>query len=272
MGAGDVSDHLIDPRIADLVQAGKLRLALFAPMHTKDPVTGEIRRNAHLMETARALAQRLRVELEVIDLPTPIKAIESLNACACDVTFTGTDISRAEKVGLTSPLFELDFTFLVPAGSSIRRLADADRPGLRIAVVRHHISTLTLNRLLKHAEMTYAETPEEGFDLLRTGRADAWASVGFVLQEYSAGLPGSRVLEGRYGANLLAIAVAKNRAGRLSYVAEFVEEFKASGLAQRAVELTGFRGLSVAATQAAKPRDEAEPWSFPELQDERRGK
>jgi hypothetical protein len=80
------------------------------------------------------------------------------------------------------------------------------------------------------------------------------------------------VLEGRYGANLLAMAVAKNRAGRLSYVAEFVEEFKASGLAQQAVELTGFRGLNVAATQAAKPGDEAEPWSFPELQDERRGK
>lgn len=249
-----------DPRVADLVQAGKLRLALFAPMHAQDPVTGEIRRNAHLMETASALARRLRVELELVDLPTPIEAMESLNAGACDVTFTGTEASRAERVGLTSPLFEVDFTFLVPAFSTIHRQGDADRPGIRIAAVRHHLSTSTLSRLLKHAELIYAETPETAFDLLRTGRAHAWASVGFVLQEYSAVLPGSRVLEGRYGANLLAIAVAKNRTERLSYFTEFVEEIKTSGLAQRAVELSGFRGLRVAASEAARPRNEVERW------------
>jgi hypothetical protein len=32
-----------DPRVADLVRAGKLRVALFLPHHTKDPVTGELR-------------------------------------------------------------------------------------------------------------------------------------------------------------------------------------------------------------------------------------
>jgi polar amino acid transport system substrate-binding protein len=244
-----VSDHLrsgSDPRVADLVQAGKLRLALFAPMHTRDPVTGEIRRDAHLMETASALARRLRIELEVADLATPIEAMEALNAGACDVSFTGIEMSRAAQVSLSPPLFELDFTLLVPAGSSIHRLADADRPGVRIAVVRHHISTLTLNRRVKHAELAYAEMPERAFELLRTGRAEAWASVGFVLRKYSARLPGSRVLDGRYGVNVLAMAVAKHRAGRLAYVAEFVEEIRASGLAQRAVELSGFRGLRVA--------------------------
>jgi polar amino acid transport system substrate-binding protein len=244
-----VSDDLrsdSDPRVADLVQAGKLRLALFAPMQTRDPVTGGIRRAAHLMETASALARRLRIELEVVDLASPVDAMESLNAGVCDVSFTGIEMSRAAQVSLSPPLFELDFTFLVPAGSRIRRLADADRPGVRIAVVRHHISTLTLNRTARHAELAYAETPEHAFELLRTARAEAWASVGFVLREYSARLPGSRVLEGRYGENVLAMAVAKHRAARLAYVAEFVEEIKASGFAQRAVELSGFRGLRVA--------------------------
>lgn len=235
-----------DPRVADLVRAGKLRLALFAPMHATDPVTGETRRNTHLIEIASALARRLGVELEVVDLAGPIQAMESVNVGACDITFTGTEISRAEQVDLTPPLFELDFTFLVPVASSIRRLDDVDRRGVRVAVVRHHISTLTLDRLLKHAQMVHAETPETAFDLLRTGRADAWASVGFVLQEYSAALPGSRVLEGRYGANLLAMAVAKDRTGRLAYITEFVEEIRASGLAQRAVDLSGFRRLHVA--------------------------
>jgi hypothetical protein len=45
------------------------------------------------------------------------------------------------------------------------------------------------------------------------------------------------------------MAVAKDRAGRLAYVTEFVDEVKASGLAQRAVELSGFRGLNVATAE-----------------------
>jgi hypothetical protein len=32
-----------DPRVADLVQTGRLRVALFPPQYTKDPVSGELR-------------------------------------------------------------------------------------------------------------------------------------------------------------------------------------------------------------------------------------
>jgi hypothetical protein len=46
-------------RIADLVRAGKVRVALFLPQYAKNPVTGERRVAVHLMETARALARRL---------------------------------------------------------------------------------------------------------------------------------------------------------------------------------------------------------------------
>ena len=240
------AQQVADSRVADLVRAGKVRVALFLPQYAKDPVTGERRVDVHLMETARALAMRLGVELQILEYPTPSKVMEGLNAGTCDVAFMGNESSRAGEVGFSPPVFELDYTYLVPAGSSIRRIADADRPGIRIAVVRNHASTLTLSRLLKHAELVYAETPDPTFDLLRTGRADAWASVGFVLQAYSARLPGSRVLEDRYGANLLAMAVAKSHAGRLAYISEFVEEAKASGVVQQAIEHGGLRGLHVA--------------------------
>ena len=42
-------------------------------------------------------------------------------------------------------------------------------------------------------------------------------------------LPGSRVLEDRYGANLAAMVVVKCQAGRLAYISEFIEEAKMSG-------------------------------------------
>ena len=44
----------------------------------------------------------------------------------------------------------------------------------------------------------------------------------------------------------LAIAMPKNKPGWLAYISEFVNEAKASGLVQRAIEGTGAHGLQVA--------------------------
>jgi polar amino acid transport system substrate-binding protein len=66
------------------------------------------------------------------------------------------------------------------------------------------------------------------------------------LLEYSTQLPGTRVLEDRYGANINRMLVPKGKAGWLDYVSEFVEEAKASGLVQRAIERAGLRGVQVA--------------------------
>jgi polar amino acid transport system substrate-binding protein len=138
------------------------------------------------------------------------------------------------------------FTYMVPAGSSIRSVTDADKTGIRIAAVRSHASTLALSRILKRAEMVSVEIPDQAFELIRSGRADAWASPRPPLLEYVAQLPGARVLDDHYGANLQSMAVPKSQAGRLAYISEFVEEAKTSGLVQRAIERAGERGIEVA--------------------------
>jgi polar amino acid transport system substrate-binding protein len=230
--------------VADLVRAGKLRVALFPPQYTKDPVTGELR--GVWVESAGAFAARMGVQVELLEHPTPPEAVDCLTAGACDLLFLPFD-ARATDVGdFSPPIFQFDYTLLVPADSSIRSVADADRPGVRIAAVRNHASTLTLSRLLKQAELVYAETPDPTFDLLRTGRADAMASARPTLLSFSTQLPGSQVLEDCYGANINRIVVPKGSAGRLAYVSEFVEEAKASGLVQKAIDRAGPRGTQVA--------------------------
>jgi polar amino acid transport system substrate-binding protein len=59
-------------------------------------------------------------------------------------------------------------------------------------------------------------------------------------------LPGSRVLTDRFGVNAVAIAVPKGEARRPAFIREFVEEAKASGMVQRAIESAGLRGVQVA--------------------------
>jgi len=72
------------------------------------------------------------------------------------------------------------------------------------------------------------------------------ASARPTLLEYSTQLPGTRVLEDRYEANINRMVVPKDKAGWLAYVSEFVDEAKASGLVQQAIERAGPRGVQVA--------------------------
>src|SRR5499426_2677037 len=189
-----------DPRVADLLQAGKIRVGMHSIMYTKDSRTGELKAASTgiiLLDIARILGARIGVEVLPVGHPTVSEMLTCVTAVACDVGFMGPDPSRV-GVDFSPPILQLDYTFLVPAGSSIQRIADADRPNIRIAVVRDHASTLTLSRKFKHAQLMYAATPDPTFELLRSGQADAFASVRGTLLAYSAKLPGSRVLDEHY--------------------------------------------------------------------------
>ena len=55
-------------------------------------------------------------------------------------------------------------------------------------------------------------------------------------------LPGSKVLDGRWGLENFGIAIPKGRGAAMAYVGGFAEDAKAEGLLARAVERAGLRG------------------------------
>jgi polar amino acid transport system substrate-binding protein len=238
-----------DQRIADIVQAGEIRLALFLPQYAKNPATGELRGlgpGVVMLEIGRALAARLDVQLGIVEQPTPRAALDCIKAGGCDLAFLGIEPSRAAEVDFTPAVLEFDYSFLVPAGSALRHFADIDRAGIRISVVRNHASTMALTRLIKHAELVGFDLPDDTFKALRDGNAEAFAAPRQILVEYSERLPGARVLDESYGVNRVGIAVAKHRPGLLSYCSEFVAHAKATGLIAQIIEngrLGGPRGF-----------------------------
>src|SRR5215470_16765478 len=122
-----------DPRVGDLVRCGKLRVGLFLPQYGKGPdgLTTTV-----WVEAARAYAARLGVPLIIIEHATPPEAIACLKAGSCDHLFLPLDARAAEIGDFSNPIFQFDYTLMVPDGSSIAKVADADRPGVRIAAVR----------------------------------------------------------------------------------------------------------------------------------------
>src|ERR1700761_5440502 len=126
-----------DARIADLVQSGTLRVGVGIGSLTtamKNPATGEVKGPA--TELGRALAARIGVQFVPVEYPRPGAVIDGLRNHGWDIAALIIDPVRAEQVDFSHPFLQSDLTYLVPAGSTIQSAADADRPGVRIAVAR----------------------------------------------------------------------------------------------------------------------------------------
>ena len=237
-----------DPRVAALAAAGAIRLALFLPQYAKDAAgirgigTGFI-----AIEIVGALAARLGIVARVVKYPSPKDAVAGLQNGACDVAFLGIEPSRVAVVDFSPALFQFDYSLLVPVGSTIGSLEDADRAGQRIGLVDGHASALALRRIVKQAELIGVELPESAFDLLRDRKVDALAFPRDQLIAFARRLPGIRVLAKGYGVNRVGIAVAKGSTGLLSYLSDFAEEAKTTGLVQRVIERGSLDGFDVAA-------------------------
>ena len=245
-----MADAVADPRIAAIAKAGSIRLALFLPQYAKTPAGDINPLGAGLVarELIGALAERLRIKMQIVQQPTPPKAIETLNAGGCDVMILGIEEPRRKLVDFTPPVIQFDYAYLVPKGSPIAEIGEVDQPNRRISVVQGHASWMALKRVIRHAELVGTDLPDEAFALIRDGKVDVFALPREQLIDYAAMLPGSRILRQGFGINDVALAVAKGQTQLLAFISEFTEEAKASGLVGRILDRAelGSRGFNVA--------------------------
>lgn len=234
-----------DQRLAPIKRAGTLRIGLFPSFFYRRGADGALA--GWGIEMARALAEQLGASVEFIERASPPAVVASLRAGECDAAFLGISAERAAEVDFSAPWAQADFTYLVPAGSGLARIADADRAGVRIGVVRHHAMDTALDGKLGQAQRVYADTPDAAFALFQQGAVDVLAGIRPGLNAYAARVPGARVLPDWYGANVVGLAVAKGDAEWLACVSDFVADSKRSGSARAAAERSGTRGLEIAA-------------------------
>jgi polar amino acid transport system substrate-binding protein len=158
-------------------------------------------------------------------------------------------VAQAKVVDFTAPHLEIEFGYLVPAGSSISALADVDRPGIRVAVPDKGGADFFLSRSLKSAVLVPVSSDAAALELLKSGRADAFAGNKPTLIEMLNQLPSFRVLDGRFATDPVAMAIPKGRDLGMTYARKFVEDAKVEGLVKAAIERAGVRGAVVAPLQ-----------------------
>jgi polar amino acid transport system substrate-binding protein len=233
-----------------LAPSGPLRvgLQLGSPHNViRDPATGEMKGVG--FDLGRELAARMKVPFEPVLYPSVGALLDGGKSGAWDVAFVGFSAARAKEWDFTALHLQMEFGYLVPAGSAISAMADVDRPGVRVAVQERSQPDVFISRELKHATVIRGPSLAATLDMLAAGKADAIFSIKPSLFEASSRLPGSRVLDGRLGMDPHAMAMPKGRDPGNAYARAFIEHAKSDGSVASAIARAGMRGVVVAPAQ-----------------------
>ncbi len=198
-------------------------------------------------DMARAIAARLGVPCRLVPFKTPGELGDAVGTGAWDIGLIGAEPQRAERIVFTPAYVEIEATYLVPAGSPIRSIAEVDRPGVRLVTGARTAYGLWLENNIRHATLVLANGLDGSFDTFVADRLDALAGLRPRLLEDVRKLPGARVLDGRFAAVQQAVGTARGNDAAAAFLAEFVEQAKRSGFVQALIEKHGVVGrLTVA--------------------------
>ncbi|HET7672019.1 MAG TPA: ABC transporter substrate-binding protein [Burkholderiales bacterium] len=231
----------------ELAPSGKLRIGLNYSnflLILGDDAKGDPRGIAP--DLGRELARRAGLPFEFVKFDAAGKLFDAVKAGQCDVGFLGNEPQRANEVDFSAPYLEIPVTFLVPAGSPIKTIADIDREGVRVAVSERSAYDLFLTRNFKKAQLVRAPGIPASYDLFMAQKLEALGGLKPKLVEEQARTPGSRVLEGQITGVQQSIGAPKGRAAASKYLREFTDDVKKSGLVAKIIEKHGVRGVTVA--------------------------
>jgi len=226
-----------------LAPGGTLRVGVYPGSPTsmiRDRATGEVRGLTY--ELGQEFARRLNISFEPLEFTQIADVLDAMKRGAVDFTVTNASPARAKDVDFTAPILGVELGYLVPPRSSISAFADIDRPGIRVGVTAGGSSHATLSRELKQATVVPSPSVTAALEMLAGGRVDAYATNKAILFEMSDQAPGSRVLEGRWGIEVFAIGIPKDRDGAMPAVRKFAEDARSEGLVKRAADRAGLRG------------------------------
>lgn len=242
-----MTTHSPDAVRSELAPTGTLRAGLNHSnflLVAKDSKPGDPRGVA--VDVARELARRLEVPVAFVSYKSPGEMADMAKTAAWDVAFLGAEPARASEIDFTPAYVEIEATYLVPAGSTLKSIDEVDRAGVRISVSNRSAYDLYLSRALKHAELVRSDGLDASFDRFLADKLDALAGLRPRLILDVGRVPGASILDGRFTAIQQAIGTPKGRPAGAQYLREFVAEVKASGFVAELIERHGARGLSVA--------------------------
>jgi polar amino acid transport system substrate-binding protein len=197
-------------------------------------------------DLAAEIAKRLGVPVSYVPFKSPGELADAAGTGVWDIGLIGAEPQRAETIAFTAAYVEIEATYLVPAGSPLKTLADVDAKGVRIAVTGRSAYGLWLTRNIKNAELVGSDTLDSAYEQFVAEKLDALAGLKPRLLTDVEKLPGARILDGQFTAVQQAVGTAKKNTAGAAFLRQVVEDAKKSGLVGGFIAHHKVRGLTVA--------------------------
>lgn len=245
------------PRVADgqergsrldaIVKAKKVRVgvAQFAPFVYKNPKTNEL--EGFEIDSARALAKELGVELELVEASWPT-LFAGLQTGKYDIVMSGSKrtLQRALTVAFTEPYVSLTEYVMVRRRDNVKSWGDIDRRGNTIASVlggAAHLAIQNRPEAVKNATITPFKDLTLCGNAVLSGQATAWVedvvSISTFIKEHpDAGLQMLEVPFASHGEGN-GYAVARGDLDLLNWLNIFVTKMKNTGAYVKLAEKHG---------------------------------
>ena len=191
------------------------------------------------VDLAEALARRLGVTHELVEIESSGAIVALAGADAWDLTFVPVDEERRRHVAFGPAYHRGESTYLVRAASPFVTAADVDRDGVRVLGVENTATLRSARRAARRAEVAGCATLADALAAFDAGRCDALALGQDSLRSLLAGRPGARMTEGAFHAAETAVAVPLARGCALPVVAAAMDALGRDGTVRRILERHG---------------------------------
>nr|WP_269140307.1 transporter substrate-binding domain-containing protein [Pseudomonas sp. Bc-h] len=208
--------------------------------HTHQPVGVSV-------DLANELAKRLGVPLQLVAVTSAGASVENVEQDKADIGFFAIDPKRGQIIEFTKPYVLIEGVYAVRNDSPIVSNAQVDQSGTTVAVSKGSAYDLFLSRELHHATIVRLPTSPGIVQGFVDHHLSVAAGIRQQLAKDAAKAGGMRLLDEHFMVIRQAMGLPKAKGAEAAqYLADFVEQMKASGFVAAALARHRIEGAGVA--------------------------
>ncbi len=231
----------------EIVPTGKLRVGINGSNATLYARAADGSASGISADLGRFIAEKLGVPFEPLVYSGAATYTASFGKGDWDIIVTGRNPLAATLVDFMPDVILIDYVYIAAPGREFAGPDQVDRAGVRIGVPRNASADAFLSQRLKSAELVrVAGDADSAIEMLRDGKIDLYATGIDSVQKIANRLPGSKII-GIFETVAFAISTAKGWSpAAKSRLTQLVNEAKATGIVQSAIEKSGLKGARAA--------------------------
>src|SRR5206468_1858941 len=118
------------------------------------------------------IAKSLGVPVHLVPFKSPGELGDAVGTNVWDIGLIGAEPQRAEKITFSAAYVEIEATYMVPAGSPIKSIAEVDRKGVRVVTSARSAYGLWLENNIKNAELIQVTGLDGAFNRFKDDKID----------------------------------------------------------------------------------------------------